>query len=126
MKSLQFPNMFKTNSTLVTDTYLDATKQNTHLLLSCEKGELFGDPYFGIKLKGYLFDQNSYVLRDILIDEIYTQLALFIPQLKVNRNDIEIIQNKQKGLLICKFKGVNQIDFTVDTYNLVLYSNESK
>lgn len=126
MKSIQFPKMFRTNSTLVTDTYLDATKQNTHLLLNTEKGELFGDPYFGIKLKAYLFDQNSYVLKDILIDEIYTQLALFIPQLKVNRDDIEIIQNRQKGKLICKFKGINQIDFTTDTYNLVLYSDEQK
>ena len=126
MKSIQFPKMFRTNSTLVTDTSLDATKQNLHLLLSSEKGELFGDPYFGIKLKAYLFDQNSYVLKDILIDEIYTQLAIFIPQLKVVRSDIDIIQNKQKSQLICKFKGTNQIDFTTDMYSLVLFSDEQK
>ena len=32
-------------------------------------------------LNKYLFDQNNYILKDMLIDTIYTQLALFLPQL---------------------------------------------
>ena len=81
MKSMAFPSMFNSNSTKIKKD-LDATKQNTLLLLHSEKGELFGDPYFGIRLKRYLFEQNNFILKDILIDEIYTQLALFLPQLK--------------------------------------------
>ena len=50
MISIKFPDMFNNNSTKVIKN-LDATKQNTLLLLNVEKGELFGDPYFGIKLK---------------------------------------------------------------------------
>jgi len=115
-----FPNMFKSNSTNVTTSSLQATKQNTKLLLYSEKGSLFGDPYFGIRLKRYIFDQNNYILKDILIDEIYTQLALFIPQLKVERKDIKIVQEMAK--IYCSFKGTNQIDFTVNSYNLVLYN----
>ena len=52
MKSIEFPKMFNSNSTrLVED--LAATKQNLKTLLYSEKGELFGDPYFGIRLKNY-------------------------------------------------------------------------
>lgn len=122
MKSISFPKMFQTNSTnIVKD--LQATRQNTLLLLQSEKGELFGDPYFGIRLKRYIFDQNDLILRDIIIDEIYTQLALFLPQVVVNRSDIHIIQDRAK--LICNFKATNQVDFTIDTYNLVLFDEEN-
>ena len=122
MRSIKFPNMFASNSTNVwkSKEYLEATKQNTILLLHCERGELFGDPYFGLMLKHYLFDQNGYRLRDAIIDIIYTQLAIFIPQVKVNRKDIYIVQDKEKGKLYCTFKGINQIDYQVNTYDLVL------
>lgn len=124
MRTLKFPNMFNSSSTNVwksTD-YVKATGQSLLLLLQTERGELFGDPYFGIVLRKYLFDQNSYVLKDIIIDTIYIQLALFIPQIKVKRKDITIIGNKEKGKLYCKFRAVSQIDYTTDTYNLVLFS----
>lgn len=122
MRSIKFPKMFNTNSTNVwkSNEYLSATIQNTILVLRSTRGELFGDPYFGLMLKRYLFDQNSYILKDNIIDMIYTQLAIFIPQVKVNRKDIDIIQDKEKGKLYCKFEGINQIDYQLNTYNLIL------
>ena len=97
MRSIKFPNMFRSNSTEVwkSSEYLKATKQNTFLILQTERGELECDPYFGLMLKHYLFSQNNYILKDMLIDTIYTQLALFLPQLKILRNSIEIIQDKE-------------------------------
>lgn len=122
MISIKFPDMFKSNSTNnVKD--LDATKQNTLLLLYSEKGELLGDPYFGVRIKRQLFNQNSYILKDVIIDDIYTQLALFMPQLSVERKSINIIQDRAK--LYCNFKAINQIDFTTNTYSLVLYDEEN-
>lgn len=123
MNSICFPKMFNTNNTKVygPDQYLEATKQNASLVLHCEKGELFGDPYFGLLFKHYLFNQNNYILRDILIDMIYTQLVLFIPQIKIERKNIDIIQ-EQRGKLICTFSGINQIDYQMNTYNLTLYN----
>jgi phage baseplate assembly protein W len=123
MRTIKFPKMFNTNNTRVwkSSEHLDATKQSTILLLHSMRGELFGDPYFGIMLKRYLFDQNSYILRDAIIDMIYTQLAIFIPQVKVKREDINIVQDKAKGRLECTFSGINQIDYTHNTYNLVLF-----
>jgi phage baseplate assembly protein W len=115
--------MFKSNSSQIwrEDEYNQATRQNVLLLLQSERGELVCDPYFGILLKHYMFNQNSYVLKDMLIDTIYTQIAIFLPQVKISRNSIDIITDKQKGKLYCKFYGTNQIDYTHNTFNLLLF-----
>ena len=125
MRSWKYPKMFNTNSTNVwkSTEYLSATKQNTILVLHSTRGELFGDPYFGLMLKKYLFDQNNYALRDAIIDMIYTQLAIFIPQVNVKRKDINIVQDREKGKLYCEFSGINQIDYQNNTFNLVLLEN---
>lgn len=125
MRSYKWPKMFSSNSSNIwkSSEYLSATKQNSILLLQSEKNELFGDPYYGTLFKHYLFDQNSYALKDVVIDIVYTQLAMFIPQIRVKRDDIEIIQDKEKGKLYCNFSGINQIDYQPNTYNLVLYED---
>lgn len=125
MRSIKFPKMFNTNSTNVwkSDEYLESTKQNTRLVLYSTRGELFGDPYFGLMLRQFMFDQNNYILRDQIIDMIYTQLALFIPQVKVKRQDITIVQDREKGKLYCNFYGINQIDYQPNTFNLLLLDN---
>ena len=114
--------MFNSNSTNVwkSTEYNEATTQNTKLVLQSMRGELFGDPYFGLMLKKLMFDQNSYILKDTIIDMIYTQLAIFIPQVKVRRQDIDIVQDREKGKLYCNFSGINQIDYQHNTFNLVL------
>ncbi len=123
MKSISFPKMFTSSTTKVVKDK-DATLQNLKLLLSSEKGELFGDPYFGVNLKKYYFNQNNYVLRDILIDEIYSQLLVFMPQLTVFRNNIKIVQDKQK--LMLNIRVINKIDFTTNMYELELFNVEER
>ena len=123
MRSFKFPNMFKSNTSQVwrSDEYNKATKQNCLLLLQSERGELECDPYFGILLKHYMFNQNSYILKDILIDTLYTQIAIFLPQIRIERNSIDIVSDKIRGKLYCKFSGINQIDYTHNTFNLLLF-----
>ena len=123
MRSYKFPKMFNSNSSRIwlPEEYLKATRQNVLVLLHSERGELECDPYFGILLKHYLFNQNSYILKDMLIDTIYTQIAIFLPQVRVLRNSIDIISDPLKGRLYCKFSGTNQIDYTHNTFNLLLF-----
>lgn len=123
MRSFKFPDMFNSNSSRIwrEDEYGKATKQNVFLLLESERGELECDPYFGILLKHYMFNQNSYILKDMLMDTIYTQIAIFLPQVKISRESIELITDELKGRLYCKFSGVNQIDYTHNTFNLLLF-----
>lgn len=123
MRSYKFPKMFSSNSSRIwrEDEHGKATKQNILLVLQSERGELICDPYFGILLKHYMFNQNSYILKDMLIDTIYTQIAIFLPQVKVSRNNIDIISDPLKGRLYCSFSGTNQIDYTHNTFNLLLF-----
>ena len=128
MRSIHFPKMFNTNSTRVwkSSEHLNATKQNIKLVLYSERGELIGDPYFGLMLRHFMFDRNNYILRDQIIDMIYTQLAIFIPQVHVERKDITVFQDREKAKLYCEFSGINQIDYQLNTYQLVLFdSNET-
>ena len=53
MKSIDFPNMFNSSSTNIVSGK-EATSNNIKLLLQSEKGELIGDPYFGVNIKKYL------------------------------------------------------------------------
>lgn len=125
MRSIKWPDMFNSNSTNVwkSDEYLSSTKQNVKLLLLSERGELFGDPYFGLLLKHYMYNQNNYILKDMIIDMIYTQIAIFIPQVHIERKDVHIVQEKEKGKLYASFSGINQIDYKPNTYNLLLYDD---
>ena len=127
MRSYKFPKMFNPNSSRIwrEDEYGKATRHNALFLLQSERGELECDPYFGVLLKHYMFNQNGYILKDILIDTIYTQIAVFLPQIKISRESIELITDNLKGRLYCKFSGVNQIDYTHNTFNLLLF-DESK
>lgn len=123
MNALAFPKIFK-NSSSVINTGKTATGECLRLLIASEKGELFGDPQFGVQLKRYTFNQNDYVLRDILIDEIYEQISLFCPQISVKRSDISIVQDKAK--LYATIKAINNVDFTASMYNLILFEGDSE
>lgn len=57
---------------------------------------------------------------------IYEQLAIFIPQLRIERKNISIVQDKEKGKLYCHFTGINQIDYQVNTFDLVLFDNANE
>ena len=115
--------MFDSNSSRIwkADEHGKATRQNALVLIQSERGELECDPYFGILLKHYLFNQNNYILKDMLLDTLYNQIAIFLPQIRVTRNSIDLIPDRLKGRIYCKFSGINQIDYTHNTFNLVLF-----
>ena len=119
MKSIGFPKLFRTTVSTNVIEGLDAIKQNISLLLSSEKGELLGDPYYGVRLKYYFYDQNNYVLKDILLDEIYTALVLFMPQLSLTRNDITFITGRAE--LSIRIRALNKLDYTTNMYDIVLF-----
>lgn len=121
VKSIAFPKMINHNRVQTIEDH-DATLQNIKLVLGSEKGEFKFDPYFGIRLKRYMFEQNNFVLQDLLLDEIYEQLVNFVPQITVKRNDITF--EKERSKLYITIKCTNRLDFTPNTYNLVLYENQ--
>lgn len=121
MKSISFPKMISHNYIQTVSDY-DATLQNMKLLLGSEKGEFVFDPFFGIRLKRYMFEQNNKILMDILIDEIYEQLVIFMPQLIITRKDISLVSDMAK--IYVNIKARNQRDFALNKYNLVLFNSQ--
>lgn len=124
MNSIGFPKMFAGNSTVVTSEEYSAKSvlKWLHLLLGSEAGTLECDPSFGLRLKRYMFDQNNYILRDILIDEIYTQIVTFCPQVYLERKNITIYQEGDK---VCvKITCKDQRTFQSNMFDLVLFQSE--
>ena len=122
IKSIAFPNMFtRTSTNFVTDK--EATFQNLKYLILSEKGELFGDPFYGVGLKKYLFDQNATIIKDLVLDDMYTAIATFMPQLRINRNDLKL-RTGDKGETFVDIRAVNQLDFTTDLYSIVLLETD--
>ena len=118
MYSIAFPNIFqnKLKTNLFKDK--DATASNLWLLLNSDKLTLFGDPYFGTGLKKAIFEQGDVVLVDILIDEIFTVISTFMPQLSLDRNDISI--EKRKSKFYVKVKCTDLTDYTTNLYEIDL------
>lgn len=119
--SISFPNMFSTGSTKIKYDR-DATRQNLSLLLMTTKQSLLGDPNFGTNVKKLIFEQNSNILRDIVIDEIYSNIQVFLPQIKVQRKDIELVA--QGNTLYVNVKARNMIDYSFEDISLALYALE--
>ena len=117
MKSFDFPNIFNGIHTNIIEDK-KATASNLKLLMSSIKKELFGDPYFGSNLLKFLYDQNNIVLRDLVIDEIYTTIATFMPQLIIYREDITIVSDGVD--LIATIQCTNKLDNEVNLYTLNL------
>ena len=123
LNSIAFPKMFNTSTTLTVKGH-DATAQDMLLLFYSDKGELKGDPFFGIRLKRFMYNQNNQVLEQVLIDEIYSQLLVFMPQLTVVRNNIKI--KRELGKMIISIKAINKVDFTTNMYEAVLLQDNER
>lgn len=117
MYSIAFPDILNSASTNLVSDY-KATLSNLKLLLMSNKTSLFGDPYFGTNLTKYLFENNNAILRDLVIDDIYTNIATFMPQLVVSRNDIKVKQKNRQ--LYVELKAKNIIENVNNLYEIQL------
>lgn len=117
MQSIAFPKIF---SNTYTNTVADkeATRQNLMLLVASEKTSLFGDPYFGTTLKRVIYEQNTGILADLVIDALYTAIRQFMPQIYLQRKDIRIELSGRE--LYAKITYTNLIDYQLDSYTISL------
>ena len=115
MYSFDFPNMVSSVTTNLLSDH-KATASNTKLLLLSWKNTMLGDPFFGTNLKRFVYEQGSEMLQDLIIDDIQTSLAIFMPQLVVLRKDITVYIDKYDVYVdincINKIDGVNDL-FTI-------------
>ena len=121
MYSINFPKMFSNSYTNLLSDY-DATLNNLKMLLYSDKYSLLGDPYYGTNIKRMLYNQNGTLLKDILIDDIFSAIVNFMPQIRVDRKDIEVKQDKQK--IWVAIRCTNMIDYTTNLYEIQLITAE--
>lgn len=117
MYSFGFPRMLNhTSANLIKDK--EAIRCNMVLLLSSERETLFGDPYYGSKLKKQIFEQSSAIVADLLIDELYTAIKTFMPQVIISRKDINVFV--VKDTLYAEIKYYFVFDNTSDLFTIKL------
>lgn len=118
MYSIAFPDMLSlTKTNLVEDR--KATYSNLYLILKTVTKEcLFGDPYYGTNLLRIIYQQNNLILKDLVVDEIYTAIRTYIPQLQLTRNNIKV--NGEGTKLFAEIRAINLIDQQLDLYTIEL------
>lgn len=124
MYSFGFPDMVSSlgaENCLLKDK--EAVKSNISLLFDSEQLSLFGDPYYGSQLKKTLFEQADGIIVDLVIDEIYTMLVTFIPQIFVQRKDIEVFTDHTT--IYAEVRYLYLLDNTADLYTIKLTSDDS-
>lgn len=121
MISIAFPEMFDGPRVKLVEGH-DATISNMRLLLASWKNSLLGDPYFGTKLKTFIYEQNNIILKDLIVDDIFTSLQEFIPQVYLERKDIEV---KSKGTSVyATITCTDRIDKSTNMYEIKLLTQE--
>lgn len=121
MNAIKFPDMIVSNRTMVV-TDKDATYQNLKTLLQSEKYTLLGDPYFGSNIMALMFNNNNAVLRDIVVDDIYTVISTYMPQIRVLRENITVTSNRNS--VNVKIFAQNLLDYSFDEYQINLLKTE--
>lgn len=119
--SIAFPDMFGSTKTYTVSDH-EATTSNLILMLKSERGSLYGDPYFGTDLRKVIFTQNGVVLKDLVVDEIYTDILTFMPQLQLTRKNIEVYE--KNASIYSTIDCMNKIDYVQDLYNFRLTEEE--
>lgn len=121
MNAIKFPDMLNNNKANIIEG-IEATAQNLKYLLLSNKLTLLGDPYFGANLQKLLYENNNVVLRDLVVDEIYTAISTFMPQIRVLRKNINVDSDGNR--VIVEIKAQNLLDFSFAEYNVVLTNVE--
>lgn len=119
--SIAFPDMLSSSRMNVIEDK-DATASNLRLLLLSDRKSLLGDPYYGNELAKVLYAQNGAIIRDLIVDEIYTAISVFMPQLYVARNQISVISDGTD--IYTEFTATNLLDYSLNLYNIKLTNND--
>ena len=122
MNAIQFPKMFNNNKAAIVKDK-KATEQNLKCLLLSDKLTLLGDPYFGTNLRRLLYEHNNVILRDLVVDDIFTAINTYMPQIRVLRDNITIEVQKANTLGV-RIRAQNLLDYSFEEYELKLLTVE--
>lgn len=123
MNAIKFPDMISsTGDTQIIKEDKKASSQNLRLLLLSTKKTLLGDPYFGVNLRNLLYEKNNVILRDLVVDDVFTAINIYMPQLRLERKDI-IVNSDGKEVQVT-INAQNIIDYSFYNYTIKLLDVE--
>ena len=122
LNAIQFPEMLSQGGNTNLIYGKEATYQNLKTLLLSTKKTLLGDPFFGVNLRNMLYEKNNIIIRDLVVDDILTNINIFLPQLRLTRRDIDV-ESKNNSIVV-NIKARNIIDYSLENYTLELLSGE--
>ena len=124
MYSIGFPNIFNGSTVYLNKDY-DAIKTNLKLLLGSNRGGLFGDPYYGTKLKTVLWDQaHDDIILELLKDDVFEAIYSYMPQITVKKDDITV--TKQNNFVNVTIKVTSDSGVESNLYEITLLTNDSE
>jgi uncharacterized protein len=81
----------------------DAVKTEIVLLLLTKKGERWYAPEYGTNLRRFLFDMNDQITEDLIINDIKTSVAKFLPRITISSINVEPTKNNTQLIITIKF-----------------------
>lgn len=123
MISVAFPRMFDSRQTIFVQDH-EATLQSLKLLLLSEAKEFIIDPEYGTHLKKLIYEKGNLILVDIIVDDIYQAIRMFMPQISINREDIEVTVDKRD--IYVKISCRNLLNYQIDLYEIKLTNTEEQ
>lgn len=84
----------------MTKTNKDAIKSNLMHLLLTNKGERLYMPDFGTNLRKFIFEQNDLDTQLDIRDELQNTIAKFIPNLTIDRLEVNPIENTNHSVTV--------------------------
>lgn len=87
--TIGFPEMFNSRTGKTrTVSLVQSINESLDCLMKSQKGELYGDPYYGTKLRALLFSPISVGLKEELKLDLEEAIKIYEPRIKVSNIDI--------------------------------------
>lgn len=93
-----------------------ATKTNIINLLRTRPGERRMQPLFGCRLYNAVFEQNTELLPEIIINIVKEDIGNWIPNVTVNKVDVKLFKNEETNNTDI-YKIYVSVNFTINTTN---------
>lgn len=106
-----------------------ATKTNIINLLNTKPGERRMQPLFGCRLHKVVFEQNTEILTESIVNIVTEDINNWIPNVTVNKVDVKLLKNEEYNNIDI-YRAYVAVQFTVnsieksDSVEIVIDSNQ--
>lgn len=101
-------------------TLIDTIRQNLKMLLLTSPGERIMDSNFGVGIRRYLFEQDTFSVREELQNKIATQVSLYLNFIIIEEIDISPPNSNDENIMYLRIRYKVPSINTNDELNIAL------